>query len=345
MIQFEQRDPETFRVLDALGLFSTFSSPWFSAIYLLLFISLVGCIIPRTKHHFDALRARPPKTPARLQRLVGFTSREPTEADAGVAIDRGRVAAAAPGLPHRAVRSDSVSAERGYLRETGNLVFHTALVGMLITVGIGGGFGYTGQRVIVQGEPFMNVLLRLRLVQPGPLLQRVVARAVLAAPRRVRRRATSSTRAPALWHPTDFDGAGQHARARRRLDARHDQGQLAADDRRHRRLPARQRLRAGRSRCAIPTARPSSPEPVPFLPHDANLRSRGVVKVPDGLDRAARACRASSTPTRSPLDDGTYASFSPTEHGESLLTLFVYAGDLGLDEGVGVNAYALDIDG
>ena len=87
MIQFEQRDPETFRVLDALGLFSTFSTPWFSAIYLLLFISLVGCIVPRTKHHFDALRARPPKTPARLQRLVGFTT-APTKADAGAAIDQ-----------------------------------------------------------------------------------------------------------------------------------------------------------------------------------------------------------------------------------------------------------------
>src|SRR4249920_3051673 len=54
VLQFEQNDPETFKVLDSLGLFSTFASPWFSAIYLLLFISLVGCIIPRTKHHFDA---------------------------------------------------------------------------------------------------------------------------------------------------------------------------------------------------------------------------------------------------------------------------------------------------
>jgi len=50
VIQFEQRDPETFRVLDSLGLFSTFSTPWFSAIYLLLFVSLVGCIVPRTKN-------------------------------------------------------------------------------------------------------------------------------------------------------------------------------------------------------------------------------------------------------------------------------------------------------
>src|SRR4051812_39376641 len=131
VLQFQQSDPETFRVLDSLGLFSTFASPWFSAIYLLLFVSLVGCVIPRTKHHLDALRARPPKTPAHLSRLVGFTSAT-TSADAGVAIDE--AAALLKRQGYRVERygvstgsaTESVSAERGYLRETGNLVFHTA---------------------------------------------------------------------------------------------------------------------------------------------------------------------------------------------------------------------------
>ena len=49
VIQYQQQNPETFKVLDSLGLFSTFTSPWFSAIYLLLFISLIGCIIPRAE--------------------------------------------------------------------------------------------------------------------------------------------------------------------------------------------------------------------------------------------------------------------------------------------------------
>ncbi|WP_442923263.1 cytochrome c biogenesis protein ResB [Microbacterium sp. 8M] len=35
-------------------------------------------------------------------------------------------------------RGFSVSAERGYARETGNLLFHLALVGVLISVGVGG---------------------------------------------------------------------------------------------------------------------------------------------------------------------------------------------------------------
>ena len=82
---------------------------------------------------------------------------------------------------------------------------------------------------------------------------------------------------------------------------------------------------------------------MPFLPLDANLRSRGVVKVPDGLDQQL-GLQGFFYPDPIALDNGTYASFSPTEHGESLVTMFVYAGDLGLDEGVGVNAYSLDID-
>ena len=38
---------------------------------------------------------------------------------------------------------------------------------MLITVGIGGGFGYTGQRVIVQDEPFTNVLSGYDAINQG----------------------------------------------------------------------------------------------------------------------------------------------------------------------------------
>ena len=52
-----------------MQLFDVYSSAWFSAIYILLFVSLIGCVIPRTRHHWKALRARPPRTPVRLSRL------------------------------------------------------------------------------------------------------------------------------------------------------------------------------------------------------------------------------------------------------------------------------------
>src|SRR4029453_11995815 len=54
--------------LDRLSLFNVFAAPWFAAIYLLLFISLVGCVIPRMIQHLLTARARPPAAPRHLDR-------------------------------------------------------------------------------------------------------------------------------------------------------------------------------------------------------------------------------------------------------------------------------------
>src|SRR6185436_12246296 len=54
---------------DRLGFFDVYSSPWFAAIYLLLFVSLVGCVVPRSRLHWRAMRAQPPRAPRRLERL------------------------------------------------------------------------------------------------------------------------------------------------------------------------------------------------------------------------------------------------------------------------------------
>lgn len=339
VIQFEQRDPETFRVLDALGLFSTFSTPWFSAIYLLLFISLVGCIVPRTKHHLDALRARPPKTPARLHRLVGFTT-APSKADARAAIDQ-----AASLLRRQGYRieryGDSVSAERGYLRETGNLVFHAALVGMLITVGIGGGFGYTGQRVIVQDEPFTNVLSGYDAINKGRFFSESALEPYSLRLDEFEAHYELDVNS-GQWHPTDFEAQV----STRESDGDWTPGTIRVNS--PLTIGGTDVYLLGNGYAPVITVRDPDGTAVfsgtvPFLPLDANLRSRGVVKVPDGLDQQL-GLQGFFYPDPIALDDGTYASFSPTEHGESLVTMFVYAGDLGLDEGVGVNAYSLDID-
>ena len=168
--QYEANHPELFKVLDAfpLQLFDVYSSVWFSAIYILLFISLIGCVLPRIAQHWRALRALPPKTPARLERMAGFTVNElsnpnASKADASEVAER-VVASAETILKRSRFRTTtfshggtvSVSAERGYLRETGNLVFHVALLGVLVAVGIGGGFSYQGQKVVVDGESMVN---------------------------------------------------------------------------------------------------------------------------------------------------------------------------------------------
>jgi cytochrome c biogenesis protein len=153
---FISEHPTLGPIYDKIGMFSVYSSPWFSAIYLLLFVSLIGCIIPRVGVYAKALRARPPKTPRNLVRL-------PAYAQADIAVDDqnvlDRAAVALRGRHYRVdAHSDSVAAERGYLREAGNLVFHISLVFVLIGVAIGVLFGFRGTSVVIVGQGFSNNL-------------------------------------------------------------------------------------------------------------------------------------------------------------------------------------------
>ncbi|MBN9139347.1 MAG: cytochrome c biogenesis protein ResB [Micrococcales bacterium] len=339
VLQYERDNPDAFKVLDGLGIFSTFSSPWFSAIYLLLFISLVGCILPRTKHHLDALRARPPKTPARLARLVGYTE-QTARTDAETAVAEAR--AVLRGAGYRVERyADSISAERGYLRETGNLIFHTALVGVLVAVGVGSGFGYSGQRVIIQDTAFTNSLASYDSFNPGRFF-------------------SDDALEPFSVRLDDFEGsyqldpksgAYQPIDFTAHLSTREPGGDWTDAD-----LKVNSPLELGGTKMYLlsngfaPVVTVRDPDgavafsgPVAFIPQDNNLRSLGVIKVPDGLDEQL-GLLGFFYPDPMELADGTYTSVSPYPGDSSLLTLTVYTGDLGLDAGVSVNAYSLDVD-
>src|SRR4051812_8730818 len=71
--QYFTDHPTLAPILDRLYLFDVFSSPWFAAVYLLLFISLIGCVLPRALEHARALRAAPPPAPRNLLRLPDAT--------------------------------------------------------------------------------------------------------------------------------------------------------------------------------------------------------------------------------------------------------------------------------
>jgi cytochrome c biogenesis protein len=156
--EFIAEHPTLGPLYDKVGLFDVYTSPWFSAIYLLLFVSLVGCIIPRVGVYARALRHQPPKTPRNLVRLPAYASAAlPDGAPEADLLDR--AAAELKRQRYRVVRhGDSVSAERGYLREAGNLVFHISLLVLLLGVAIGTLFGFRGSSVVVEGQAFSNSL-------------------------------------------------------------------------------------------------------------------------------------------------------------------------------------------
>ena len=94
--QYYQSHPALAPILNRLSLFSVFAAPWFAAIYLLLFASLAGCVLPRTFRLVGSARQRPPRAPSNLARLPASasysTDRPP---DSGPAVGRRRCSAAA----------------------------------------------------------------------------------------------------------------------------------------------------------------------------------------------------------------------------------------------------------
>ncbi|MBV9593780.1 MAG: cytochrome c biogenesis protein ResB [Actinobacteria bacterium] len=166
------------RLLDHLGMFDVFASTWFAAIYLLLFISLIGCLVPRIKQHAKALRAKPLPAPKNLGRLPESGSFE----TAASAQEYATSARAALGRRWRVERRQekagvvTLSAEKGYSRETGNLVFHVALLVALIAIAVGRLYTYTGTRVVLPGsiadQGFCaNAIFQYDSWQPGRLAE------------------------------------------------------------------------------------------------------------------------------------------------------------------------------
>jgi cytochrome c biogenesis protein len=137
--------------LDLVQAFNVFSSFWFTAIYALLFVSLVGCLAPRIIEHARSMRATPVPAPRNLARL-------PKHATATVAAEAYDAEALATTVAARlrgwrkVIRGGDIveiSAEKGYLREFGNLVFHFSLLGLLVAVAAGKMFGYEGNVIVI----------------------------------------------------------------------------------------------------------------------------------------------------------------------------------------------------
>jgi cytochrome c biogenesis protein len=146
--------------LDRVQAFNVFSSFWFTAIYVLLFVSLVGCLTPRMIEHARSLRATPvaaPRNLARLPKHAGYHLRAgAAEVNTLANTITERLRGWRTAIRHEepdgsAAGSDvvEISAEKGYLREFGNIVFHFSLLGLLVAVAVGKLFGYEGNVIVI----------------------------------------------------------------------------------------------------------------------------------------------------------------------------------------------------
>jgi len=146
------------RLLDNLQFYNVYGSVWFSAVYVLLFVSLVGCLLPRSVEYARQLTAKPVLTPRNLSRLPHHaTSTVP--ADPPTVLASARTQLRGWRIVERDERDGgrSLSAERGYLREAGNLVFHFAMLGLIVAFALGKMFSYSGQVIVLaNGSQFCN---------------------------------------------------------------------------------------------------------------------------------------------------------------------------------------------
>ena len=150
---FLAANPTMGPIYDRLQLFDVFGSTWFVAIVILLMVSLVGCIIPRSMDHWRSYRAKPTRAPRYLQRMPMHAAGEVDEPLEDVEkrvhgiLKRWHVASYSAEEDRAGVYS--LAAEKGYTRELMNLLFHVGLVGMIIAFAAGRLGYYEGQIIIV----------------------------------------------------------------------------------------------------------------------------------------------------------------------------------------------------
>jgi cytochrome c biogenesis protein len=327
--QYFKDSPEQARWMDRFYLFDVFGSPWFSAIYILLFISLIGCVLPRTIEHFKAARALPPSTPKNLSRLDHYQSWN----GQGDEIDRAR--AWFKSKRFRVLESEgSISAEKGFTRETGNLFFHLALILILLGISFSSLFGMRGEAIINVGERFVNTPTSYDTLMYGRLYRDSNIPAFMLTADKFDARYNLETSAP-----EDYTLEVSLLR----------DGSTTIEERV---IKVNSPMTIGTTRvylqangyAPVVTVRDSKGDvafqgPVTFLPQDSNLRSIGAIKVPDADPQIGFLGSFLPTYVRDGVNGG--ASAFPKALNPRLL-LSVWSGDLGLDSGIPQSVYRMD---
>lgn len=334
------QNPTTSPWLDRLGFFDVYASPWFSAIYILLFISLVGCIVPRTSLHARALRSTPPRAPARLHRLehhAEVTTPLPPDDALSVA----RTALKAKRFRVHSHDATTVSAESGYLRETGNLVFHLALTGIIVGMAVGHLFGWRGDVILPEGQKFASSLSTYNTFSPGPWVdvEADVPPFVLSLDRLDVQFNDEPGRA--FGQPREFtayttvsDEPGAQAR-QEEISVNHPLTIGAADI-----------FLLGNGYTPVITVRDAQGEVLyreatPFLAQDGNYRSVGVVKVASASPKQL-GISGFFLPTAEPtFQNGPVSLFPDTKNPE--LALSIWEGNL-YPGGAPQSVYTLNTD-
>lgn len=322
-------DPSLASWMDRFSLFDVYGSAWFSAIYILLFISLIGCVLPRSFEHMKAIRALPPLTPKNLDRMELHQSW----------IGSGdELTGARTWFKQRHFRirefEGAISAEKGYVRETGNLLFHLALILILVGVSVGALFGMKGEAIVNVGERFINIPTTYDSLSYGKLFKDASL-----APFSLKVEDFQAKYDPLTNAPEDYTLRVSSIKA----------PESPAESKI---IKVNAPLSFGSTNIylqangysPVVTVRDKSGAvvlqgPTPFLPQDANLTSIGAIKVPDSNPQIGFVSSFLPTASRDKVRGGISAF---PEALDPKLLFSVWQGDLGLDRGTPQSVYRID---
>ena len=325
-------------VLDKLYLFDVFSSPWFAAIYLLLFISLIGCVVPRAVEHARALFAPPPPAPRHLHRLPESSTLDTALAGPAaldVVEEELRV------RRYRVTRREGktgpeLSAEKGFLKETGNVVFHLSLLALLLGLAGGKLWGYEGSILVTEGQGFCNAFQQYDTYSAGPLV-------------------SQSDLTPLCIDLKDFRADYEDNLTAASYRAAIDYG-LNGEPTRDTTIGVNHPLRYHGDRVYVtghgfspvftvklPDGAQLTDVSAPFLPTDTGtMSSEGALKIPDtGADSTDQLALQGFFAPTGVVQGGVLTSVDPRPL-DPQVALFVYRGYLGLDSGLPQSVYSLD---
>jgi len=313
--------------LDRLSLFNVYSSPWFSAIYLLLFISLIGCVLPRSISHLKAIGAVPTLTPKYLDRMEFFTEIKKVDLDLAEAKLRK--------MRFRVRRDEnSISAEKGYARESGNLLFHLSLVLILIAIGVGSLFGSKGDAILNVGDRFINTPTSYDILGFGKYQAEDSLPPFALTIKDFKAEYDPTTNAPLDYtltvlaaNPVGSQEKTEIIKVNKPLTYGSIKVYLQAN---------------GYSPIVIVKDKSGKvifDGPTPFLPQDANLSSIGAIKIPDMNPQIGFVSSFLPTADRDPIRGG-FSSYP--EVLDPRLLISVWKGDLGLNSGVPQSVYRID---
>lgn len=335
--EFLKDNPTTGPILDRLYMFDVFASPWFASIYLLLFISLTGCVLPRAIDHYKELRSEPPAAPRNLSRLPVHQQWH-SNAEASLVISE--TAAAWKKRGWRVRQGDGwLSAEKGYARETGNLLFHLSLLVLLLAVGYGGAVGYRGTVIVREDAGFANNVTQYDTFAPGRIFG-------------------ADQLPPFSFELQEFEATFQRGGQQNGAPRDFRADLLVKDDPKSEPRPVTVEVNyplrtsgitvylVGHGYAPEFTVRDASGKVVwedasVFLPQDTAFTSSGVVKIPDTVPQLG--LQGFFLPTVSEdFSNGPVSKFPAADDPEVYMS--AWQGDLGLDSGMPQSVYRIDTE-